>query len=87
MIRTDTAEFDRTVFAFLRTFSPLGSRDIMELMRRSNRQCSADQAYRSLMRLTETGKARHPKRHLWYAVGGRKPKVSSEDRRRLRIVT
>lgn len=77
---------DQLALRLLYRFGPLDNRRMRELLARNSVECSPDQSYRILMRLTAAGKARHPKRCIWYAVGGRKPKPSTSDRRRLRVV-
>lgn len=77
---------DQLALRLLHEFGPLDNRRMRELLARNRIECSPDQSYRILMRLTAAGKARHPKRCVWYAVGGRKPKSTTSDRRRLKVV-
>lgn len=77
---------DQIALRLLHEFGPLDTRRMRELLARNGIECSPDQVYRILMRLTKAGKARHPKRCVWYAVGGRKPKATTSDKRRLRVV-
>lgn len=79
-------ELDALALRLLHEFGPLDTRRMAELLKRNGVECNPDKAYRILMRLTKAEKARHPKRCIWYAVGGRKPKPSTTDRRRLRVV-
>lgn len=78
-------DHDQLALRLLHEFGPLDTRRMRELLARNRVECSHDQVYRILMRLTEAGKARHPKRYVWYAVGARKPKASRADKRRLKV--
>lgn len=78
-------DHDQLALRLLNEFGPLDTRRMRKVLARNGVERSPDQVYRILMRLTDAGKARHPKRCVWYPVGGRKPKSSTADKRRLKI--